>query len=134
MTGAADDTGFSHVRAVLFRTAFSSSIYLALSVLAVNYATAIFSAFAASRLGFPVSFSVAGISSLAGTTGWCASYIAYVFTSAPTISLFVYVFAIFFFHIVPVKQTQTRLFLVQLALAGFLIYYAHADYSLYNWH
>lgn len=119
------------LRLLLWTTAFSSSVYLAFSILSVNYLTACFSAFAASRLGFPVSFSVAGISSLAGTTGWCASYIAYVFTSAPIISLCTYVVVIPLFYAIPGKYINIRLFLVQLALAGFLVYYSHVLAGLF---
>lgn len=109
----------------LFVVMLHAAVYLAASILLINYLTSFLSATAADRLGYDVHFSIAGVSSLQNTTGWCARYIGLVFTSAPLAAFSMLLLSLILIRLTPIKNNRMRLFLFQLAIASFAYFYSH---------
>lgn len=109
----------------LWNKVVGSGIYLAIAWVLMNYLSSGVSALFAWSLDFTPHFSLNGLSSLAGTSGWCGTYVAMVFATAPIFAIAVSLVAWIAFSLASPFQTHFRTFLFWLAVVGFIIYYGH---------
>lgn len=109
----------------LINKVVGSGLYFAIAWVGINYITHGISAFFAWNRGYTPNFSLNGLSSLAGTTGWCGRFIAEVFASAPIAAFFISIIAWWLFTITNRFQTHLRTFILWVSLAAFIVYYGH---------
>mgnify|MGYP000029434368 CR=1 FL=1 len=102
-----------------------AGIYFTLFWIIVNYAMYGLSATLAWKLGYTPWFSIDGLSSLAGTEGWRARYIAIVFALPPSMAMVLSIASRIAFNWVSPFRTHIRTGLFWFSIATFVFHYGH---------
>jgi hypothetical protein len=119
------DHGVSSNQRGQWNKVIGSGIYFSIAWVIMNYLMSGVSACFAWSLGYSPTFSLDGLSSLAATTGWCGSYIAKVFATAPIAAMLISIVSWVLFNLTNPFRTHLRTIIFWLSVAGFLVYYAH---------
>jgi hypothetical protein len=109
----------------LINKVVGSGLYFAIAWVCVNYITHGISAFFAWNRGYTPNFTLNGLSSLTGTTGWCGRFIAEVFASAPISALLISIATWLLFSFINPLRTHLRTFVLWTSIAAFIVYYGH---------
>ncbi len=101
---------------------FTSSLYFAITFIALHYIGHAWSTSNAHLEGYTPLFSYNGMDSLLGTTGWSARKIGFIFLMPPLTGIIALIVGLISLRLARIKHVHFRTFMFWLSLNGLLMY------------